>query len=431
MLSSVYRLATDLGAPVIGLYLWKRRVGGREDKRRFRERLGHASQPRPLGRLIWCHAASVGEAASLLALIERLRTLYPETHILVTTGTVTSARILENRLPPGVIHQYIPVDRISYARRFLDHWRPDLALWIESELWPNMLYSMRGRGMPAVLLNGRMSEASFRKWRMARGWAREILGAFALCLTQSNDESVRFTSLGAKSVRCIGNLKYAATPLPVDEEALDSLQKNVADRPVWGFISTHRGEDELALEVHKQLASQGPNLLTVIVPRHAVRGDEIAQFIRKAGISCAQRSKGEVIVPQTAIYLADTMGELGLFYRLCAVVAIGGSFTPVGGHNPIEAAQLGCAIIFGPHMHNFSDIAREFIAKDAAIPLRHPNELATIVGRLLGASDERARIANAAHTLVDEKHAVLDTVIAALLPWLGRPSDMENRRSGT
>ncbi len=210
MLSSMYQLATDLGAPVIGLYLRKRRAEGREDPVRFRERFGSASQPRSDGRVIWCHAASVGEAVSLLALIKKLRELYPQPPLLVTSGTVASARILEKRLPPGVVHQYVPVDRMIYVQRFLDHWRPDLALWIESELWPNMLSELRRRKIPAALLNGSMSETSFHRWRLVKGWAQEILHTFQVCLAQTEAEYARFMELGAVNVRCVGNLKYAA-----------------------------------------------------------------------------------------------------------------------------------------------------------------------------------------------------------------------------
>lgn len=422
MLSFAYRLLTDLGAPAIGLYLLKRRMEGREDKARFAERLGHASVPRPEGRLIWCHAASVGEAASLMTLIERLRDAYPETHILVTTGTVTSARMLQGRLPPKVIHQYMPVDRLPYVKRFLDHWKPDFVLWIESELWPNMLADLRLRLIPAVLLNGRMSEKSFRNWQKARGWAKEILGTFVLCLTQTEDERMRFESLGAKPVRCFGNLKYAAKPLPCDEQQLTQLKQTMAGRMAWVMASTHRGEEDIALEAHQKLRAKFPSLLTIIVPRHATRGEEVAQRIRETGMGFAQRSKNEDIAPDTGIYLADTMGELGLFYRLSPIACIGGSFVALGGHNPIEPAQLGCAIIFGPHMHNFSEMAREFIRQNASIQLQNANELAFTIDRLLSDATERTRYAQTARVLADQKRHVLDQIMQELEPWLRFPN---------
>lgn len=419
MLSSAYRILTDLGGPVITIYLRRRLKRGCEDPARFPERLGVASQPRPEGRLIWCHAASVGEVASLLALIEKLREYYPETQVLVTTGTVTSARVLEGRLPPGVIHQYVPVDRVSYVRKFLDHWKPDFVLWIESELWPNTLAALRARSIPAVLLNGSMSEESFRNWYRVKGWSQKILGAFALCLTQTEEGRSRFVALGAKPVRCYGNLKYASKPLPFDALALGDLRKSIADRPIWLMASTHSGEEEMALDAHRSVRAQWPDLLTIIVPRHAVRGDEVAEKIAGRGLPFAQRSKGEAITAETEIYLADTMGELGLFYRLSRIICMGGSFVPVGGHNPIEPAQLGCIIIFGPHMHSFSEVAPEFIAHQAAIPLHNANEIAFTVNRLLASPETRERYVYAARILAEQKRHVLDKVLEALKPWLG------------
>jgi len=418
MLSFAYKLLTDLGAPVIKLYLLKRRKEGREDAERFPERFGEASLPRPNGQLIWCHAASVGEAASLLALIDKLRETYPAIHILVTTGTVTSAHMLEGRLPPRVVHQYMPVDRAPYVKRFLDHWRPNLILWIESELWPNMLVSIRVRQIPAVLLNGRMSEKSFRNWYQFKNWAKEILGTFALCFTQTENEKARFVALGAHHVKCIGNLKYAAKALPCDENELTQMKQAMAGRMAWIMASTHRGEDEIAIAAHKKLSQKWPGLLTIIAPRHARRGEEIAALLAAQNIPFARRSKQDDIAPETGVYLADTMGELGLFYRLSPIACLGGSFVNVGGHNPIEAAQAGCAIIFGPHMHNFSEISREFIHHQAAIQLQSANELAFTLDRLFADNVDRMRLAQAARLLAEQKRSILEHIIGELEPWL-------------
>jgi 3-deoxy-D-manno-octulosonic-acid transferase len=418
MLSFVYRTLTDIGAPIISLYLLKRRSEGREDQLRFPERFGYASRPRPDGRLLWCHAASVGEAASVLVLINKIRALYPAMHILITTGTVTSARMLSDRLPPGVMHQYMPVDRMPYVTRFLDHWRPDFATLIESELWPNMLNAMRNRGIPAALVNGRMSKKSFRGWQRVKGWAKELLGTFAICLTQTEEERSRFEALGASKVECVGNLKYAADPLPADDAALAQLKNEIGARPVWLMASSHQGEEELACKVHRALRVKFPQLLTIIAPRHAVRGGEVEKIIAQSGSLEARRSKKETITPQTEIYLADTMGELGLFYRLCPLAVIGGSFSAIGGHNPIEPAQLGCAIVFGPHMYNFLAMAKEFARQKAAIQLRDENELIETIGRLLNSTGERIALVTAARLLAEEKRHVLDKIVATLAPWL-------------
>lgn len=418
MISNAYRTLTELGAPVIHYYLRRRLKAGREDASRFNERLGKPSKPRPAGFLIWCHAASVGEAASLLALIEEIQKHYPEASLLITTGTVTSARMLEGRLPRGTLHQYMPVDRLPYVRQFIDHWEPDLALWVESELWPNMISEIRLRKIPAVLLNGRMSDKSFRQWYRVRSWARELLGAFNLCLTQTEAERGRFVTLGAKPVQCIGNLKYAAKPLPFDAAALDELRLAVVGRDVWLMASTHRGEEDIAATVHKQLKSTRHNMLTLIVPRHAVRGDEIATRLGALGLVVARRSKHEPIAANTDIYLVDTMGELGLFYRLAPLTVMGGSFVPTGGHNPIEAAQLGTALIFGPSMFNFADITREFLFRRAAIQLQHANEIGFTVNRLLTDATEREDFTRNAILLADDKRHVLNDILQAVTPWL-------------
>jgi len=431
MFSFLYRLATGLGAPFIGLYLLKRRAEGREGRARFAERFGHPSRPRPDGHLVWCHAASVGEAASILALVEKLRGLYPNTSILVTTGTVSSANMLAERLPPGTFHQYVPVDLVPCVTRFLRYWRPHFALFIESELWPNMLDGLRARQIPAALINARMSDASFRRWYRAKGWAKRLMSGFVLCLAQTEDDRSRFVALGARPVRCFGNLKYAAKPLPADEKELARLRPEIGNRPVWLLASSHRGEEEMVLAAHQKLREKWPDLLLIVVPRHASRGEEIAALLDERGIAYAQRTKQASIDGQTQIYLADTMGELGLFYRLCRVVFIGGSFKPVGGHNPVEPAQLDCAIVFGPHMHNFSAIAREFTRQQAAIQLQGEGEIAFTVDRLLSSEGEKMKYATAARILADQKRHVIDQVADALAPWLGQRSEDRKQKPET
>jgi 3-deoxy-D-manno-octulosonic-acid transferase len=421
MLGTLYRFLTDLGAPFIGLYLRRRRKDGREDAERFSERFGYASRPRPVGRLVWCHAASVGEAASLLLLIEKLHDVYPDISVLLTTGTVTAARMMESRLPPYALHQYVPIDRAPCIARFLKHWLPALAIWIESELWPNTLAALRQRSVPVVLLNARMSDKSFRNWHRARGWARELMSSFSLCLAQTENDRGRFIALGASPVKCLGNLKYAAAPLPCDAGELARLQGEIANRPVWLMASTHRGEEEMAITAHRAVAAKHRGLLTIIAPRHAARGVEVAQILTASGLPFARRSKGEAITDDTQIYLADTMGELGLLYRLCPVVVLGGSFV-WGGHNPIEAAQLGAAIIFGPRMNNFLEIAREFTFAQAAMPLQHANEMAFAVDYLLTNPDERNKRVQAARLLADQKRHILDQIIVEMDPWLKNAS---------
>lgn len=417
MLDSLYKKATNLAAPAVYLYLRYRLIKGKEDKTRFAERLGQASLPRPDGNLVWIHAASVGESLSVISLIDALREAYPALFVLITSGTVTSAKLLSKRLPSDVIHQYVPVDRLLYVRKFLDHWQPNFALWVESELWPNTLSELRARQITTVLLNGRISEKTFQRWKLLPGWIKEMLGTFSMCLAQTVEEGNRFKALGGKDVRYIGNLKYSAAPLPYDEEKLAHMRAQVGNRPMWLIASTHPGEDKIAVDVHKKLAASWPDLLTIIVPRHTARGHTIAKMVEESGLSYSLRSKEQPIINSTAVYIADTMGEMGLFYRLASIACIGGSFV-WGGHNPIEAAQLDCAIVFGPKMTNFMAIASEMVANKAAIQVANGNELANAVEKLFKAPEDTKKLAQTALALAKKKNGVLADTMKALRFWL-------------
>jgi 3-deoxy-D-manno-octulosonic-acid transferase len=420
-MSRLYRFLTGLGAPLIALYLRLRRRKGREDATRFAERMGIASLPRPQGKIVWCHAASVGEAMSVLALVKKLRERFPDWHILLTTGTVTSAKLIASRLPLGVFHQYVPVDRWPYVSRFLDHWRPDLALWVESELWPNMLAALKVRRIKAVLLNGRMSEKSYKRWRLINSATKNLLSTFSLGLAQTGAERNRFAALGLKDVRVIGNLKYTSEPLDHDPQALDELRQQIGTRPVWLVASTHPGEEEIALAVHRYLRKTMPNILTLIAPRHPNRGDAITSLIEKEGLTLARRSKGEACTAATQIYLADTMGEMGLFYRLASLCCLAGSFT-WGGHNPVEPAMLGCAMVFGPKMDNFLFMADDILASGAALQVMDESELAEVVLRLFQSTDERETLANAARSWTASKQSILNDTLDVLAPFFEAPS---------
>ncbi|MFA5041837.1 MAG: 3-deoxy-D-manno-octulosonic acid transferase, partial [Bdellovibrionales bacterium] len=351
-------------------------------------------------------------------LIEKIHDIHPVYSLLLTTGTVTAAQMIEKRLPSYAIHQYVPVDLISSVTRFLDFWQPKLAIWIESELWPNTLISLKDRNIPAILLNARMSDKSFRAWYRFRDFAKELLSSFRLCLAQTEGDRGRFVALGAKPVKCIGNLKYVSAPLPYDAEELEALRGDTKDRFLWLMASTHEGEENMALMADRVLASRHPRLLTVIAPRHAVRGDEVAELINSFGLKCARRSKSESITDETQVYLADTMGEMGLLYALCPITVLGGSFGGTGGHNPIEPAQLGSAIVFGSSMYNFSEVAREFVSSRAAIQLKNADEIASAVDLLWMDGAERQRQAEAARLLAEQKRSILNRIIIELAPWL-------------
>lgn len=418
MLIGLYRGATMLGGPLIDIYLGRRRARGKEDPARFPERRGHASAARPPGPLVWLHAASVGESLSMLPLVRHLRETRPKLTVLITTGTVTSARLLADRLPEGAIHQYVPVDRLPFVRRFLAHWRPDLVLWAESEFWPNMITEIGRRGTPLVLLNGRVSDKSFRSWQRFRSLITPLLGRFTLCLGQTAEDTTRLETLGAPDCACLGNLKFAAAALPVDEEALARLQDIVGTRPVWLAASTHAGEELIAAQVHEALADKHPGLLTVVVPRHAHRGDEVRAELEAEGFAVAQRTRGEWPDAATAVYIGDTMGELGLFYRLAPIVFIGKSLGGQGGQNPLEAARLGCAVVMGPHMDNFAEMTRRMVQGGAALQVGSEGELRLVVDRLLSDSAERSQLGSRGHDFATQETIVLERVLDRLAPLL-------------
>ena len=413
-----YRVLSRCLAPLVRAYL-RRRVGrGKEDAARLPERRGIAELPRPPGPLIWIHAASIGEATAVLKLIGRLLAERPQLEILVTSGTVTSARLLAERLPPGARHQYAPVDLPAAVARFLDHWRPDLALWVESELWPNLVSATALRGIPMLLLNGRLSARSFARWRRWPGFIGALLGSFALCLTQDSEQASRFSALGARKVVPVGDLKAAAAPLPFEPAALAALRRDIGARPLWLAASTHAGEEEIAAAAHERLAPRFPGLLTIIAPRHPQRGREIARMLASRGLRIARRAAGESVAADTAIYLADTLGELGLLYRLAGIAFIGGSLVGKGGHNPFEAARLGCAVLLGPDTRNCAQMATALAASGASETVRDAGELADRVAALLAEPQLLQARAAAGTGTAAEGEAILDEVLRHLEPWI-------------
>ncbi len=420
MLYTLYRGLTSLAGPLVPVLLDRRRAAGKEDPARRGERLGVAARPRPAGRLVWVHAASVGEALSVIELIRRLLALDSQLSVLMTTGTVTSARLMADRLPGRAFHQFVPVDRLSYVRRFLDHWRPDLVLWVESELWPNLLTEIGRRRIPAAMINARMSGRSFARWRQVPSTVRRLIGVFSVILPWDGQEAEKLRALGVTGVGPAGNLKFSSEPPAADAGALAALGAAIGDRPLWLAASTHDGEEALCAAVHRTLAAEVPGLLTVLAPRHPARGPAVGALLDGAGLGWRRRSAGALPDAATAVYLADTLGEMGLLLRLAPVAFVGGSLVPHGGHNPIEAAQLGAAILFGPHMTNFPEIAQELIAAGGARCVADGADLAATLGRLLADPVGRTRMAEAAAVVAARHRAVIDTTMTSLAPLLGR-----------
>jgi 3-deoxy-D-manno-octulosonic-acid transferase len=413
-----YRMLTALARPLAPFILRRRQRRGKEEAARLPERMGRPSAPRPAGRLVWLHAASVGETLSILPLIAALAEQRPSASFLLTTGTVTSAALAAQRLPPRTRHQYAPLDVPQFARSFLDHWRPDLAVLTESEIWPNLILESSARRIPLALVNARMTTRSYKRWRRNRGMARPLFGRFALVLAQNEALARRFKTLGAVSAMACGNLKVDTPPLPVDAAELERLGQALAGRPVLLAAATHEGEDGIVAEAHRQLRRKFPDLCTSVAPRHPERGPAIAGMLAAQGIATARRAGGELPGRDCEIYIADTLGELGMLYRLAPIAFIGGSLVDRGGHNPIEAVRQGAVVLTGPHWQNFADTYEALIKQQAATVVSAAAELADAAARLIGDAAALAHMRERGEAALAGLSGALPRTVEALLRHL-------------
>lgn len=415
---TLYRMLTIALTPfAAGILAWRARRG-KEDAARLRERLGFAAQPRPKGRLVWLHGASLGESLALLPLIERF--IQRGVEVLVTSGTVASAKVLGARLPAGATHQYLPLDAPQFVERFLRHWKPDIVLFAESELWPNIIRAVHARRLPLILVNAAISRRSVERWRRLPGGAARLLNKIDLCLAQNAESAARYLGLGAPRVRVCGNLKFDVSPPPAGAGSLAEFNGAVGARPLWLAASTHAGEEEIVLSAHLALADRIPGLLTVIVPRHQGRGAEIAGIAQAKGLAVTLRSSEGEPKRDTNVYVADTVGELGLFLRAAGVVFMGKSLIAVGGHNPIEPAKLGCAILYGPHVENFADVYAELAAARAAARVTDAESLARALHFLLSDPSQIRKMGRAAADVVTKLSGASQSIMAAVEPYLAQ-----------
>ncbi|WP_131194291.1 3-deoxy-D-manno-octulosonic acid transferase [Lichenihabitans psoromatis] len=418
LLLLLYRGGSRLLGPAAGSFLRRRERRGKETLSRLGERMGLAGEARPEGPIAWLHGASVGEALALLPLIERLTTR--GFAVLVTTGTVSSAAILGQRLPPGAIHQFLPLDIPRFVSRFLDHWRPDLAMLAESELWPNLIVELSKRDVPLLLVNARLSARSFGRWRRFPRFIRAVLDRTTLCVAQTKEDADRFKALGAPTVTVGGNLKFDVPPPPADRDRVSDLAGLIGSRPVWLAASTHVDEEAIMLDVHRRLLRRFPDVLTIVVPRQTERGGAIAEAAANLGLRAALRSRSQTLDHQTHVYVADTMGELGLFYRLTGVVFVGKSLAGGGGQNPIEPAKLGSAILHGPLVANFAEVYRTLDAAEGAATMADGKALADTLTALLSDGVKLRRMARAAADAVERHCGATDRTMRAIEPFAKR-----------
>ena len=406
--------------PVVPLLLRFREGKGKEDPARRGERLGQAALDRPAGRLVWVHAASVGETNVALPLIERMLSEDTQLHVLLTSGTTTSADLAARRLPPRAVHQYVPLDLPEYVGRFLDHWSPDLALFTESEIWPNLILAASDRNIPLVLINARMSPRSMRRWRRYAKLGRPLFSRFSLALAQNDRVARVLRFLGTPRVVACGNLKIDAPPPPVDDGTLAELKQASEGRPILLAASTHQGEDDIIAQAHLIMRASLPNLLTIIAPRHPARAASIAAEIGKLGMKTEQRTIAGTPSKACDVFIADTIGELGTLYALAPVAFIGGSLIPRGGQNPVEAVRHGAAVLTGPHTHNFQDAYAALIQTNGAQITNTAQELARAATTLLSDETAHKRAQESAYEALAALSGALDRTMTELAPYLKR-----------
>ncbi|MDK3072359.1 3-deoxy-D-manno-octulosonic acid transferase [Sedimentitalea sp. JM2-8] len=417
----LYRGLTSVAAPLAYWIVSRKLQRHGVPAARQHERLGNASLPRPPGRLVWFHAASVGESLSVLTLITRMGERLPDASFLITSGTATSAELIARRMPPRTCHQFAPLDAQGPVRRFYDHWRPDAGIIVESELWPLMLSRAHDRGMPLALLNARLSAKSVQGWCKVPATSAFILDQFNLMLTQNRLAADNLLAMGADPARVrVGtNLKATSAPLPVDTVTLGTVRDQLNGRPAWVASSTHPGEEEIVLAAHARLLRDHPALCLVLVPRHPDRGDSVADLVRARGLTLARRTAGEKITPDIQVYLADTLGETGTWYALTPLVFLGGSLLTIGGHNPFEPAQAGAAVLTGPHVANFAETFTPLIASGGAQEVTDGETLAAAVDLWLTDPNALQAARAAARAYVDRQQSALDAVIDQICDTLG------------
>ncbi|WP_170758834.1 3-deoxy-D-manno-octulosonic acid transferase [Ruegeria lacuscaerulensis] len=420
LLYHLYGGFTAIAASLVWRTVRKKLQAADVPEARQQERLGHASQPRPDGQVIWFHAASVGETLSVISLIKRLGQRLPDAEFLITSGTPTSAALIEKRMPPRARHQYPPLDTAGPVRRFLDHWRPDAGIFVESEIWPRLIVEGAARGIPLALLNARLSEKSVEGWKKRPQTARFILDHFRLFLTQNDKTASNLIDMGANPDRVYPgtNLKAMSDPLPVDESTLFDIRTQIGNRPVWIASSTHAGEEETVLAAHAELLKSWPDLLLLLIPRHPERRTEVAALLGQAGQTAAFRSARDTITDQTQVYVADTLGETGTWYALCPIVFLGGSLKEIGGHNPFEPAQAGAAVITGPGYFNFAETFAPLVDTGGAIEVTSAPELAATVATWLSDQDALDKVRTAAKSCVNTQKSALDAIADTLCTQL-------------
>ncbi|MCJ8517613.1 3-deoxy-D-manno-octulosonic-acid transferase [Pseudorhizobium tarimense] len=410
-----YRIAGIVLYPLAAPYLAYRTYKGKEDRQRRNERFGYASQPRPRGPLVWLHSASVGETLALIPLMREL--CRREINVLLTTGTVTSAELVRTRLGDQVIHQYVPIDLKFPVKRFLRYWRPDACITAESEIWPTTVLELARRKIPQIRVNARISDRSFERWQRHDQVAEALFGRMSLVVAQSDLDAERFRDLGAWPVLVSGNLKGDTDPPPCDPSLVERYRQQIGGRKTWAAISTFEGEEKAAAKIHKALKARNGQL-TIIVPRHPERADDIETMLKAQGLVVARRSRNDMLTEETDIFIGDSIGEMGLYLRLTEVAFVGRSLTGEGGQNPMEPAMVGCAVLSGSRVENFRDAYSNLVRRGGARLVRDTEMLAKAVHYLLSNDIARKKMIDAGQEATQEMRGALSATVKALEPYI-------------
>lgn len=423
-----YRILTAGLAPLLPLWLKRRARAGKEDSTRLAERYGEATLARPQGKLFWMHGASVGEVTMLLPVIKALIATYPKAHILVTSGTVTSANLLTQRLPPQCFHQYVPLDNRKFVKRFLDHWQPNLAIWAESEIWPNLVLDTQARNIPMALLNARMSQKSLTGWARRRGFAKQIFNAFDYIQAADTQTAQGLSKITGQDLPVFASLKEAAVPLPFDAALQERLQSALGNRPIWCAASTHKGEDEIILAAHQEILKSHPKALLLLAPRHPERSEDIARLASETlnDAQCMFHSRGAIPNDTTPIYIFDTIGDMGLAFSLSSAAMMCGSLKDgLFGHNPLEPARHNNAVLTGPHVESFKNIYQDMFAFGAAVPILEDMELSQTISDYFAHPETLAKRQARAFEFAQSRQEVLDMTLQNLASLI----DYESQKS--
>ena len=340
--------------PVMRRVLAGRICKAKENAARAGERLGIATQVRPTGRVVWMHAVGLGEVLALRPLIVGMQQVAPDLNFVITSTARSSADVLGQNLPANTVHQFLPLDGPTYMAKFLDHWQPCLSIWSEQDIWPGAIHDCAARDIPLAYVNGRMDNKSTAKRARLAGLYKKVFGLFDLITVQDEQTAENLSSLGGRDVRVTGSLKPAAEPLSVDVGMLATLQVALEGRKIWVAASTHCEDEAVLIDAQRELVKRDPSWLLILAPRAPARGDEIEGALVQAGLTCTRRSKGGQPDPSHSVWIVDSFGELGLWYRLAAAAFVGGSYGSLGGHNPWEAICLNLLVCHGPNVANFA-----------------------------------------------------------------------------